>query len=108
MNRFCLWESAYYAVRGQFEKASRRWRGEAAHSSGLRIFYPAAKQVRNVLSPHFELVADVGIGISVPPSFVAAMPVPLLDALARLDARIGPTRIGRATGDHRLFIFRRS
>ena len=33
MSRFCLWESAYYAVRGQFKKAARRWRGAAMTSA---------------------------------------------------------------------------
>jgi ubiquinone/menaquinone biosynthesis C-methylase UbiE len=108
MSRFCLWESAYYTVRGQFGKATRRWQGESAHSSNLRVFYPSAKQVRNALSPYFEVVAEAGIGVAVPPSFVGGMPVPLLNTLTRLDARIGASRIGRAVGDHRLFIFRRS
>ena len=60
------------------------------------------------LSPSFDLVADVGIGVSVPPSFVEGTPAPLLNALAKLDARIESSRIGRAIGDHRLFVFRRS
>lgn len=108
MGRFCLWESARYALRGQFKKAARRWRGKTLTSEGLRVFYPSAKQVRQALSPGFDLVADVGIGVSVPPSFVEGAPVPLLNALASLDARIGSSKIGRAIGDHRLFVFRRS
>jgi ubiquinone/menaquinone biosynthesis C-methylase UbiE len=108
MGRFCFWESAYYALRGQFKKGARRWRGETWTSKGLRLSYPSAKQVRRALSPGFDLVADVGIGISVPPSFVQGTPTALLRALAALDARIESSRIGRAIGDHRLFVFRRS
>jgi ubiquinone/menaquinone biosynthesis C-methylase UbiE len=108
MGRFCLRESAHYALRGRFKKAARRWRGETLTSAGLRVFYPTLKRVRQALSPSFDLVADVGIGVSVPPSFIEGTPAPLLNTFALLDARIESSRIGRAIGDHRLFVFRRS
>jgi ubiquinone/menaquinone biosynthesis C-methylase UbiE len=108
MGRFCLRESAHYALRGQFKKAARRWSGETLTSAGLRVSYPRLKQVRQALPQGFDLVGDVGIGVSVPPSFVEGTPAPLLNALAKLDARIESSRIGRAIGDHRLFVFRRS
>jgi len=108
MSRFCLWESTYYAFCGQFRKAARRWGGEATASGGLHVYYPSAKQVRTALSPDFSLIADVGIGVFLPRSFVDAMPSPLLNTLACWDARMGASRIGRVIGDHRLFIFHRS
>ncbi len=107
MSRFCLWEAAYYGVRGQFIKAARRWRGAAMTSGGLSLVYPSSKQVRRALSPDFDLVADVGVGILVPPSFVGPMPRRLLRRMASMDARIDTSRMGRTIGDHRLFIFRR-
>jgi ubiquinone/menaquinone biosynthesis C-methylase UbiE len=108
MGRSCLRESAHYALRGQFRKAARRWRGETLTSTGLRVSYPTLKQVRQALSPSFNLVADVGVGVFVPPSFVEGTSVPLQKAFASLDARIESSRIGRAVGDHRLFVFHRS
>jgi len=108
IGRFCLRESAHYALRGQFKKAARRWRGETLTSAGLRVSYPTLNHVRQALSQSFDLVADVGIGVSVPPSFVEGTPAPLLNAFATLDARIESSKIGRAIGDHRLFVFRRS
>ena len=54
MSRFCLWESAYYAVRGQFKNAARRWRGAAMTSRGLSLVYPSSKQVRRALLPDFR------------------------------------------------------
>jgi ubiquinone/menaquinone biosynthesis C-methylase UbiE len=108
MGRFCLRESAHYAVRGQFKKAARRWRGEMLTSAGLHVSYPTLKQVRQALSPSFDLGADVGIGVTIPPSFMEVTPAPLLNTLASLDARVASSRIGRAIGDHRLFVFRRS
>jgi ubiquinone/menaquinone biosynthesis C-methylase UbiE len=107
LSRFCLWESAYYAFHGQFKKAARRWGGETVTSAGLRVYYPSAKQVRTLLSPDFSQIADLGVGVFVPPSFVG-VPPRLLNSLARWDARMSASRIGRAIGDHRLFIFRRS
>lgn len=108
MNRFCLWESAYYAVRGSFQKAVRRWSGAATTSAGLNLFYPSSKQVRLALTPGFELVTDVGVGVLVPPSFVGPVPHRLLNTLASVDAHIEGSRLGRMIGDHRLLIFRRS
>ena len=106
MSRFCLWESTYYALRGQFRKTARRWRGETTTSEGLRVFYPGPKQVRHALSPGFDPIADVGVGISVPPAFVT-VPSRLLRGLASVDARMEASRIGRTIGDHRLFLYRR-
>jgi len=108
MGRFCLRESAHYALRGQFKKAARRWRGETLTSAGLRVSYPTLKQIRQALSPSFNLVADVGIGVFVPPSFVEGTPAPLLNTFASLDVRVELSRIGRAIGDHRLLVFHRS
>jgi ubiquinone/menaquinone biosynthesis C-methylase UbiE len=106
MGRFCLSESARYLLRGRFKKAALRWRGEALTSTGLQVFYPSAKQVRHALLPGFDLLADIGIGVSIPPW--RGMPSPLQNTLAALEVRIGSSRIGRAIGDHHLFIFRRS
>ena len=108
MGRYCLREAAHYALRGQFRKAARRWRGDTLTSTGLRISYPTAKQVRQAVSPSLDLVADIGIGVFVPPSFVQGTPAPLTKALASLDTRIESSRIGRTIGDHRLFVFYRS
>jgi ubiquinone/menaquinone biosynthesis C-methylase UbiE len=107
LSRFCLWESLHYGFRGQFRKAARRWGGQTTASGGLRIAYPSLKELRTALSAHFKIIADVGIGISVPPSFVGSIPPRLLKNLACLDARIGASRMGRGVGDHRLFVFRR-
>jgi ubiquinone/menaquinone biosynthesis C-methylase UbiE len=108
MSRFCLWEFAYYASCGQLKKSVRRWAGESTTSGGLDVYYPSAKQVRNALSPQFELISDVGIGVLVPPSFVGAIPSRVLDKMASIDTGIETSRIGRGIGDHRLFVFRRS
>ncbi len=108
MNRFCLWESLYYGVRGQFNKASRRWAGEADASSGLRVYYPSARAIKDAFAPDFRLIRDLGIGVAVPPSYVQGLRPGTITRLAAVDGRLAGSRIGKAIGDHRLLIFARS
>ena len=108
MSRFCLWESIYFALSGQFRKASRRWWGEAQASGGLRVFYPSLPSIERALTPHFRINRDIGIGISIPPSYVQGLSPDILRHLERLDTRLAATRVGRAVGDHRLLICTRS
>lgn len=108
LHRFCLWESCYFASRGQFQKARRRWGGEAETSSGLRVFYPSARTLRDAFAPDFRVTRDLGIGVVVPPSYVSNLSPALLHCFAACDARIAATPAGRAIADHRLFLFTRS
>jgi SAM-dependent methyltransferase len=107
LGRYCLWETAYFAVRGQFGKAIRRWSGRAVTAAGARVYYPSAEGIRRALWPRFEAVADVGIGVAVPPSFVSGLPRALLRRLAWIDARIGAAPMAKMLADHRLLIFSR-
>jgi ubiquinone/menaquinone biosynthesis C-methylase UbiE len=108
MNRFCIWEIAYYAARGQFKKASRRWAGETEASSRLRVYYPSARTIELAFSPDFRLIRDLGIGVAVPPSYVKRIPPQILNRLETCDTRIAASSIGKAVADHRLLIFMRS
>jgi ubiquinone/menaquinone biosynthesis C-methylase UbiE len=112
MNRFCLWESAYYALRGLFQKAARRWSGQTETSSGLRVFYPFARRIEAGLAPEFRLIRDRGIGVTVPPSYVelpcSQMTRGLLRLLEACDARVAGSAIGRTIADHRLLVFAKS
>ena len=106
--RFCLWESAWHAFRGQFRKAVRRWPGEDfSRSLGIRVFYPTARQIRRSLAPEFQLVRRAGIGVCVPPSYVHSLPRPLLRAFDRIDRAVALLPAVRSLSDHRLLIFRR-
>ena len=107
LNRFCLWETAHYGLRGEFRRAARRWSGKTVASSGLRVFYPRARALARILDGPFRLARDTGIGIAVPPSCVSGIRPEILDRLAKIDARIGAWRALRALGDHRLLIFSR-
>ncbi len=107
MGRFCLWESGYYGFQGKFRKAARRWFGETKASLGLKVYYPLVRQVRDALSPDFDLCTDTGIGLCVPPSFVPALPAGLLRAFDRIDQLIAGMGVARVVADHRLLVFER-
>jgi ubiquinone/menaquinone biosynthesis C-methylase UbiE len=108
IGRFCLWESLWYAARGQFRKAVRRWRGKSSLSMGLTVFYPRVDAIRSALSPDFRLIQTIGIGVCVPPSYVSGLSSPLLARLAAADRHIAALPGFRALADHRLLVFRRS
>ncbi len=103
MGRFCLWESLYYSLRGNLTKARRRWKGRAETSTGMRVFYPS---VAHLSFPNLRLIEDVGIGITVPPSFVKSIPPAIVRACEAIDRRIA--KPARAIGDHRLLLFVKS
>lgn len=108
IGRFCLWETIWYSLHGQFRKSARRWRGEASSSLGSTVFYPTVREIRDALSPEFELARTMGIGIFVPPSYVRGLSPGLLEWLGRVDAKIASWRGIRSLSDHRLLVFRRS
>ncbi|HUI55892.1 MAG TPA: methyltransferase domain-containing protein [Bryobacteraceae bacterium] len=104
IGRFCAWETLYYACRLQFDKAFRRFRGSAASSMGVTVHYPTVAQLRADFGPAFELQTWTGIGLLVPPSYVA-LPSPLVRLSAILDRFLASLPILRAMADHRLLIF---
>ncbi len=108
MNRFCLWETLYYGIRGQRKNACRRWSGQTETSSGLRVYYPSARTIKATFSPDFRLIHDLGIGVAVPPSYVKQIPPPILNRLETCDSWVAGSKIGRSVADHRLLIFKRS
>jgi ubiquinone/menaquinone biosynthesis C-methylase UbiE len=108
MGRFCLWESAYYLLRGQLGKAVRRWSGRSiSQSIGIRVFYPSVRRLRQALEPEFSLIGWAGIGLCVPPSYVGGLSPKLLGRLNGIDRRIASRPVLRAVADHRLLIFAR-
>jgi ubiquinone/menaquinone biosynthesis C-methylase UbiE len=107
MSRFCLRETAHYALRGQFRKAVRRWTGVSRVAGDWTVFYPSRRAICRALASDFSLRTDAGIGICVPPSFVKPRPERLLSFFSHIDAQIGAAPLFRSIGDHRLLIFTR-
>jgi SAM-dependent methyltransferase len=106
MGRFCLWETAWYGLRGEFRRAARRWKGEATFG-GFRVFYPRTGEIEKALAPDFILSATAGIGVCVPPSYVRGLSPGLLNSLGRMDSLAASWAGVRSLSDHRLMIFRR-
>ena len=107
LNRTCVWEMVWYALRLRFRTAFRRLsRGPVPTSLGLPVYYPSARRIRHAFGRDFELIYSRGVGVFVPPSFVrlAQRLVRVADAL---DSRLGHLPCLRACGDHRLYVFRR-
>jgi ubiquinone/menaquinone biosynthesis C-methylase UbiE len=106
IGRFCAWETLYYAARGQFSKAFRRFRGSAPSSLGGTVHYHSVAELRSAFAD-FELQRWTGIGLFVPPSYVR-MPGWLVRWCSALDRALCRVPMLRAMADHRLLIFVRT
>jgi SAM-dependent methyltransferase len=111
--RFCLAETLWFLLHGDFRKAFRRTPG-VAHAKvsefTVKVHYPTLRQVTESFSPWFRLRSCIGIGVAVPPSYLEPMirKYPRLLGLLRwLDKRISHLPLLRIMGDHMLLHFER-
>lgn len=73
--RYCLWEIAHYAMKGDFSRAFRRCTGFAEvnlNGHPLSVHYPTLRLMRKWFGPFFRLRSVTGIGVVVPPSYLEA------------------------------------
>jgi ubiquinone/menaquinone biosynthesis C-methylase UbiE len=105
IGRFCVWETAWALLRGQPAKAFRRWRKSAMSSLGIRVFYPSRRRLEAAFRPGFTLVNWRGVGLSVPPSYVAGLSDGVLRKVDAFDRRVAHWPLLRGLSDHRLFVF---
>ena len=111
MGRFCLTESVYFALRGDWSRARRRWNGtsEYAAAGGIHpVWYHSPASVRRAASG-FELVGIYGVGALLPPSEAYAVcerwPA-TFRRLAAIDRRLAPALY--RLSDHYQMVLRRS
>ncbi|HZD47589.1 MAG TPA: methyltransferase domain-containing protein [Silvibacterium sp.] len=112
LGRVCAWEILWYSVRGNWRKAFRRIRpgGTEARISGasLRVHYPSVREMRHAFAPSFTLESWRGIGVAVPPSWLAsafhARPR-VVELLKHIDRCLGVLPMSRGLADHILFHF---
>jgi hypothetical protein len=111
--RFCLAETLWFLLHGDFRRAFRRTPG-VAHAKvsefTVKVHYPTLRQVRESFSPWFRLRSCTGIGVAVPPSYLEPMirKYPRLLGLLRwIDKRISHLPLLRIMGDHMLLHFER-
>lgn len=111
--RFCLWELLYYAARGDFRKAMRRWRGVSPVSfddASFFVYYPTIRALRKSFAPEFTLRSVMGIGISVPPSYLEGWigkHPRLLSTMMLFDKVVCDLPLFRHIGDHMLLLLER-
>jgi ubiquinone/menaquinone biosynthesis C-methylase UbiE len=104
--RFCLWEILWFTLHGNFRKAFRRCSGHATAKAGeftVDVYYPTVRKLQTLLSPSFILRSCVGIGVTVPPSYVEAWirnRPKLLSRLRTIDKAIATYPGFRVLGDH--------
>ncbi|MFP4323367.1 MAG: class I SAM-dependent methyltransferase [Anaerolineales bacterium] len=108
MGPFCLWETAWHALHGDFRTATRRWSGQRiatlADGAQIPVFYPAANSLCRAARPYFvQRRALCGLGVALPPSDV----YPVIEKRPRLtgflvqcEASLAPRFPWRAWGDH--------
>jgi ubiquinone/menaquinone biosynthesis C-methylase UbiE len=104
--RFCIWEMIWYSLHGRFHKAFRRTSGKATATVGeftVDVYYPTVRNLQKTFSPHFKLRSIMGIGVTVPPSYVDGWIrryPKLLRMLRAIDRAICTLPGARVLGDH--------
>lgn len=100
MGRFCLWETLWHGLHGDWKTATRRWSGEnlatLPDGSQFPVYYPSIKTLISAFSPAFHSVNMMGVGTFLPPSDV----YPVLEkypflfhALNTIEQRFAPARL---------------
>lgn len=108
MGAFCLWETCYFLRSGQLRKAVRRWSARPISTSfGVRVHYPRIRALAKAFRREFRLLKWRGVGVAVPPSYVAGISPQLSARLTSLDRVISSWPLLRGTADHRLLVFAR-
>lgn len=115
MARLCPWEIGAWMIRGRPGRALARLRrgpvaapvSEAAPGVVIPTWYPSAAATRRAFSPWFRLVWQRGLGIFLPPPYLAGprRHPRLLSALGDADDALGHRWPWRELGDHTLFVW---
>ncbi|HYP38813.1 MAG TPA: class I SAM-dependent methyltransferase [Chloroflexia bacterium] len=118
INRFCLWETAWYLAARQPRKAFRRWPGRseatvrgAWQDERITIYYWTPGQVERAFSPYFKPVRRMALPWLVPPQYLGHLVrrfPHLFRRIARLDRRLAKLYPFYAIGDHFLVEFTRA
>ena len=114
MGSICLWEILWYAARGDWTRALRRLSSSGSHANiagnPVQVHYPSVNDMRRAFAPSFRLRSWRGIGIVLPPSWLASEvehhPT-LVRVLKRIDQYLCGMSIARGIADHILFEFAR-
>jgi ubiquinone/menaquinone biosynthesis C-methylase UbiE len=112
--RVCIWESLWFLSHGKHREAFRRWPGRAHAVLGesvVEVHYPTIKHLRTLFAPWFSLRSTIGIGVTVPPSYMEAFArrhPGLLRSMCNVDRLICSWPLFRVLGDHVLLRLERT
>jgi len=112
--RVCLWETLWFLSQGKYKEAFRRWPGRARVVFGERIVevnYPRVAQLCTTFAPWFRLRSTIGIGVTVPPSYVESFVrrhPRAFRGMCNADQLIGSWPLLRVLGDHVLLRLERT
>lgn len=112
--RFCAWELAWYAARGEFRKAMRRLGGEAdgrLNERTVRVYYRTVAELARAFAPEFRVLRRRGIGVLVPPTYGenwARQHPSAIAAAACMDRVLSRLPVVRAAADHVLLVMERA
>ena len=109
LGRTCLWETVYFAVRGDALRAARRRQPAVAVAvAGVDVptFYHRRRDVRACLGEDFTLNGAIGIGVMVPPPYLEPrwqrLPGAIRRTAARIDRLTAAWPLVNQLGDHSL------
>ncbi len=111
MNKFCLWESASFLVRGKLQQSMKRFGDRPVTvqigSSTVHVRYYTPHQFREFLYPAFHIIDVYGLNILSPSSnsrsFARRHPV-LLEKLLAMDNLLRYRSPFKSLGDHFVII----
>ncbi len=115
MGPWCPWEVAAFLIRGQPGKAARRWRAGQPAQVGdghtLPVWYPSPGRLRRQLTAGgLRWLGCAGLGVLLPPSFLAGLVerhLPTFENLDRWERRLAKRFPFPWLGDHYLMILER-
>jgi SAM-dependent methyltransferase len=118
MNRFCLWETAWYLLKCRPRAALRRWPSswvsvEMSTSAGMRpvpIRYYSPTSFARLFEPCFRVEKTIGLPLLLPPPFLSNLcaKAPALFRVAEhLDRRLRGCSPMSGWGDHFLQVMQR-
>lgn len=90
MGKCCIREMAYYAIRGKFKQAFRRFGKSADFTYGpsaMRIYYYSPAKIKSMFSAGFQQVQNFPVGFFIPPSYLEKKYEGKTDQLNRLGRR---------------------
>jgi SAM-dependent methyltransferase len=114
MGRYCPWEVLGFALRGDFARATRRWKGVSDwHRDGAtqRVWYPAISATRSLCRKKFLVDGLFGIGALLPSTefFGACERWPrLFRGVARVEDILAPYWPLNRFNDHFLIVAKKA